>query len=703
MIIRGIIIAVLAGFSMYSTGLVNPTDSKQKEVIIMEYVWEMLDRIHFQPKELNDQFSEQMFDSYIEMIDGSKRFLTQEDMKVLTVYRDDLDNQMSAKSLEFFDLSLEKLDSGIKKTKGFYREILDQPFDFTGIENMEMDPEKRNYPENDEALRAYWTQLLKYETLTRLASKLENNKDTDSPKTFEELEAESREKVKNVYKDWYGRLDKLRRSDRFEAYIDAITHGFDPHSDYFSPKEKEDFDIRMAGKLEGIGARLQADGDYTKIVSIIVGGPAWKGKELEVNDLIVQVAQEGEEYVDITGMRLDDVVQLIRGKQGTKVKLQVKKKDGSFKEIMITREEVIIEEGKAKSVIMNHTEIIDSVGFIRLPSFYVDFSDNSGNSCADDIADELEKLKSQNVKGIVIDLRFNGGGSLKEVVDMAGFFVEEGPIVQVKPRDKAPYVYNDRDKGDVKYDGPLVILVNQFSVSASEILAAALQDYGRAVIVGSKSTFGKGTVQRFYDLDRIIKGGNDIKPLGEVKITTQKFYRIDGGSTQMKGVESDIVLPDSYHYIETGEKELDNAMQWTQIDRREYDQHVYKIKDLQSLINRSSARIQNDPEFQLIEEQALTLKTLRDDTSVPLNLDQFQQQEKEREAIENKFDEMLDKEIAGLSVANLPQDYDFIQMDSSRIARNDEWLESLRKDIYAEEALHVIRDMIQLDSDVVKK
>ena len=694
MVIRGIIITVVAVLSLFSTRFVS-VDTQKKEAVIVEYVMKMMEEIHFEPRELNDEFSTQMFNTYLEMIDGSKRFLTQEDVNALAIYRQDLDDQIINEQFDFFDLSLERLEAGIDKTRGFYKDILDQPFDFDEVENLEMDPEKREYAMDDMELEVYWNKLLKYETLTRLADAIEDNEKAEEPKIFEELEKDARKKVKKVYKDWYGRLDQLRRSDRFEAYIDAMAHGFDPHSDYFSPKQKEDFDIRMSGKLEGIGARLQADGDYTKVVSIIVGGPAWKGKELEVNDLIVQVAQEGEEYVDITGMRLDDVVQLIRGKKGTKVTLQVKKKDGSLQEITIIRDEVIIEEGKAKSVILEHSEIIENVGFIRLPSFYSDFRDPNGSSCADDMARELEKMNELNVNGVVIDLRFNGGGSLSEVVEMAGFFVEEGPIVQVKPRGKDPFVYNDRDKGDVKYDGPLVILVNEFSVSASEILAAALQDYQRAVIVGSKSTFGKGTVQRFYDLDRVIRGGSDIKPLGELKITTQKFYRIDGGSTQLKGVESDIVLPDTYHYIKTGEKDLDNAMPWTQIEKREFSQNVYRVENLKAITQKSRERVARDTAFQMIEEQAKIMQAYREDTKVPLSLKEFQEIEAQRKAVDDRFDEQLEKDIEGFVVMNLPQDTSYIQQDSSRIARNDEWIKVLRKDIYAEEALHVIRDMVQ--------
>ena len=695
MIIRTIVIAVMAVISLYAGGLFPKFNAEEKEIAILRTVKAMMAREHFQPRVFDDSFSVKMFDTYLDMIDGSKRFLTAEDIEQLEKYRIGLDEELNQEKLDFFNLSYTLLEAGIDKTEAFYKELLSQPFDFSKAEELEMDPEKRAYARNDAELRELWRQSLKYETMTRLITAQELNEKEETPKRLEDLEKETREKVRKVYEDWYKRLDQLRRSDRFELYLDAMAHGFDPHSDYFSPKEKEDFDIRMSGKLEGIGARLQAEDDYTKVVSIIPGGPAWKGKELEVNDLIVQVAQDGEEFVDITGMRLDDVVQLIRGKKGTKVTLQVKKKDGSLQEIRITRDEVIIEEGKAKSVIMNYTGVIDSVGYIRLPSFYSDFSDANGSSCSADVATEIEKLKSQGVKGILLDLRYNGGGSLTEVIDMAGFFVERGPIVQVKPRSGDPMVYSDRDNGQVKYDGPLIILVNEFSVSASEILAAAMQDYHRAVIVGSPSTFGKGTVQRFYDLDRIIQGNHEVKPLGELKITTQKFYRIDGGSTQLKGVLSDIVLPDTYHYIETGEKELENAMPWTQIESREYNQNVFLIENIEELRQASRQRIQADPEFSRILEQAAIYRDLRDQTTASLNLEQFKKQQAERDSIDNRFDDLVDKAIPGLQVINLPQDTAFIQMDSSRIARNDEMIRSLEKDIYAEEAILVLRDLIK--------
>ncbi|HHB52814.1 MAG TPA: tail-specific protease, partial [Saprospiraceae bacterium] len=467
-----------------------------------------------------------------------------------------------------------------------------------------------------------------------------------------------------------------------------------PHTEYYSPKDKEDFDIRMGGKLEGIGARLQADGDYTKVASIIPGGPAWKGKELEPKDIILKVAQgDSDEFVDLTGMRLDDVVRLIRGKKGTKVRLEVKKPDATIKIIEIIRDEVIIDETKAKSLLLGMDGKIDSVGFIRLPSFYSDFK-SDGNNCADDIKSELEKLKEKNVKGIILDLRYNGGGSLRDVIKIAGYFIKQGPVVQVKPGKEKPYIHKDNDS-QVVYDGPLIILINEMSASASEIMAAAMQDYNRAIIVGSKASFGKGTVQRFFDLDNMIRGADDIKPLGNLKVTTQKFYRISGGSTQLKGVESDIILPDNYMYIDVGEREYKHAMPWDKIQKLEYSQDVFNLKNKEEIIKKAKERVQQDTIFKYINDNALRMKKYSDSTSISLNLTIFKKQKEIRKAQDDFYKKRLNHEIKGMKVKNLDVDMPHIEMDSNKIARNDEWLKNIKKDENIKEALNVMKDIVE--------
>ena len=579
LILVGLLLSSVLVWAVYPTG-----DSKDKESLIMDAVLNYLDALHFNPLDINDEFSVQAFDSYIEAIDPGKRFLLQSEIDQLSIYKDKIDDQIKLKQFDLFEASLELIENSRVRAKKIYKEITANDIAKIDESFVELDRDKRPFASNEAELKDLWEQLIKHDYNIRLKSELKEKEDKEmaeekdnltkpdqpqvlnveeadkeedeEPKTEAEIRADITDKIKDSYKDWFKRLNQDKRSDRFETFVNTITHVFDPHTDYYNPKEKEDFDIRMGGKLEGIGARLQTDGDYTKVSSIIPGGPAWKGKELGVDDLITAVTQKGEEPIDITGMRLDDVVAKIRGKKGTVVILTVKKVDGTMADVEIERDEVIIDEGFARSLQLDVPDVIENVGYIKLPRFYSSFEKDDGNSCAKDVAKEIEKLKDQKVNGIILDLRNNGGGSLQDVVEMSGLFIEDGPIVQVKPRNKPAYVYEDEDDQS-RYNGPLIVMVNQFSASASEILAAALQDYERAIIVGSTSTFGKGTVQRFVDLDRAVRDQNDLKPLGNLKITMQKFYRVNGGSTQLKGVEPDIIFPDNFHFIETGEKDYD--------------------------------------------------------------------------------------------------------------------------------------------------
>ncbi|MBL0100122.1 MAG: carboxy terminal-processing peptidase [Saprospiraceae bacterium] len=596
------------------------------------------------------------------------------------------------------------LENGIKKSEKFFNEVIDIPMNFNKGESIETDSEKRLYPKNDDDLKDQWKHSIQFEIMSRWLQSIDDQKDKgnkEGNKSEEELKQEVVKEIKKRYVDYFSRLNKLRRSDRMEIYLGTITNYFDPHTDYFSPKEKQDFDINMGGKLEGIGARLQSEGDYTKVFSIVVGGPAWKTKKLDENDIIMKVAQKGQEAVDIAGMRVDDVVQMVRGKKGTTVILTVKKKDNSIVDIAIERDEVQLEDSKAKSVLLNIPGKIQNIGYINLPKFYSSFESDGGNSCAIDVAEEIKKLKSQNVNGIILDLRNNSGGSLNDVVDMSGLFIEEGPIVQVKGREDKPFLHMDKDKS-VLYDGPLVIMVNQFSASASEIIAAAMQDYNRAIIVGSStSTFGKGTVQRFYDLDRGIRGYDEFKPLGNVKMTVQKFYRVNGGSTQLKGVIPDVVLPDTYHFIATGEKEYENPLAWTEIAPVPYHQNVVKLDNKDKLVSNSNSRVAQSNVFKLIMESAAKIKENRDQTKFPLKLNDYRAMVNKKEEESKKYESLFKNEISGLEVKNLSSDLTKINMDESNKARNDEFLKDLKKDIYLEETLFIIKDMINLEKSFV--
>lgn len=664
----------------------------------MQAVLSGFGQLHYQPKDINDDFSSQIFDFYLDQVDGGRRFLTQEDIAKLEGYRTSIDDQAQAGQFEFFDASVQMLEAALDKTQGYYREMLETPFDYETNEFIELDGDKKPFAQHDDELKEYWRKYLKYETVERIVNKTkeeEKKGEEEAPKSFEEIEQESREEVLEFLDDWYGRMRKLKREDRLSVYLNTFTHIFDPHSEYYQPIDKENFNIRFSGRLEGIGATLRTEDDYTKVVRIVVGGPAWKQKELEENDVILKVKQEDEdEPKDIAGMVINDVVQLIRGDKGTKVTLTVKKIDGSVKDITITRDVVVLEEQFAKSLILEGEEGSEErIGYILLPSFYADFQNKNGRFCSTDVAAEIEKLKAKNVDGIILDLRYNGGGSLRDVVKMTGLFIEKGPIVQVKSRISDPEVLKDSDSR-VQYDGPLVVMVNSYSASASEILAAALQDYGRAVIVGSPSTFGKGTVQRFIDLDRTIRGFNELKPLGEIKLTTQKFYRVNGGSTQLKGVTPDIILPDNFFYIKTGERDREYAMEWTEIDPVEYDQDVLEVDNISKLRSRSEKRIEENEAFQKILANAKRVEQQREESAYPIGLEAYREMREKRQQQADEFDGVMDQVVLE-NISNLEEDLPGIQADESKKARNDEWLESVSKDIYIKETLAIMHDMIE--------
>ena len=701
--IRLLVFAVVGAFSLLFGSFHISENDTEKEKVIQDVLLRVLNQAHFDPADINDEFSKEVYTTFLEYVDGRKRFFTTADIDQLSVYELEIDDHVNTGSLEFFDLAVELLQFRIDQAEQFYQEVLEQPFDFNVTESYEFDPDKKEYTSNISELKERWRKALKYDVLVKLESKV-NRQEEDSEVeqlSFEELEKQSREDVLKNYNRWYKNFKKVKRSDRFEAYLNSLAHAFDPHSDYFNPKEKQDFDINMGGKLEGIGARLRSEGDLTKVVFVVPGGPVWRNKTIEVNDYILKVKQKDEEPVDVFGMRLDDVVAMIRGDKGTFVTLTIKKKDETVIDVELERDVVNIEESFARSVKLDLPGTAENIGYIHLPKFYSSFEGEEGNSCAVDVAREIEKLKEDNVNGIILDLRNNGGGSLRDVVNMSGLFIEDGPIVQVKSPNRKPYVYKDEDE-DVKYTGPLVVLVNSFSASASEILAAALQDYKRAVIVGSQS-FGKGTVQRFIDLDRAVRGSSEHKPLGELKITMQKFYRINGGSTQLKGVSPDINLPDRYSKIDVGEREYPNSMAWSEIGGLDYDQDVFLVDDLTYIKKRSQDRVAQNDQFKLISEQAQVFKENRDKTEYSLNFKEFRNYLDDKDEESKRFDDLLKEDIEFLNVTNLESDFESINLDETTKARNEDWIKSIKKDIYIAESLSIISDLINGPSYVKRR
>lgn len=690
------LVLLLAFGSCSFTSKIDNDPNKDK--LLIKIITYALEQLHFEPKDINDTFSKEVYSTYLDRIDPLKRFFLKADIEEFKAFETQIDDQLLNYDISFFNLTNERLLKRMEEAQAFYKSVLDKPFDYTKEETFDTDYEKHEYVKSKKQLKERWRQLLKFSTITNydeLITEQENdtivvpNTVAKEKKSLKALEAEARAstlKTLDIYYTDY--VNDMERKDWFAIYINAIVQEFDPHTTYLAPVDKDRFDQQMSGKLEGIGARLQKRMDYTKIVEVISGGPAWRGKEVEVGDIILKVRQENEEQpVSIVGMRIDDAIKLIKGPKGTKVILTLKKVDGTIEDITIIRDLVELEETYAKS----STVIKDNktLGVINLPKFYIDFQDYNKRNAASDIRQEIERLKEQNIEGLVLDLRNNGGGSLKTVVDIGGLFIKEGPIVQVSSTKAPKEVLLDEDESIV-WDGPLVILVNELSASASEILAAAMQDYKRAIIIGSNQTYGKGTVQNIIDLNRMITSSTH-GDLGAIKITRQKFYRINGGSTQLEGVKSDVVVPDRYSFVDIGERDQDNPLEWDKIDAVDYD-FWNSYFDYDTTINNSKARMADNEQLKLIEKNAKWIKTQMDDNTFSLNYKAYKADQKITEAQAKQYD-AIGEYKTNLTFQSLPYEQQLFKKDTILKEKRVRWHESLSQDVYMEEALNVLNDL----------
>ena len=676
-------------------------DNPDKDKLLIEVITYVMERGHYDPKDINDDFSEHVFNSYIEGIDGQRRFFLQSDINNFRRFKSEIDDQIRMSDISFFNLTYDRLMARMSQVKSFYSELLDEPFDFSIKDSINLKFEEIPYAKTLNGLKDLWRKRFKLSTLEYFSDLVDQEDfEIEKDSTYQVksrivMEEEARSKTKENIENYFDIFDDIERKDWFSIYINTITLEFDPHSNYFAPDDKERFDQNISGKFEGIGARLQKKDQEVKIVEVIVGGPVWKAKALEVGDVILKVAQKDEDAVEIGPMRLNDAVKLIKGPKGTQVFLTVKRVSGVIEEVIINRDVVELEESYAKSSIIKKNG--KSYGFIELPKFYIDFKDQNSRNAASDIKKELEILKKKNVSGVIMDLRNNGGGSLKTVVDITGFFIDEGPVVQVKSTGGKKDILYDEDPS-VVWDGSLVIMVNKFSASASEILAAALQDYKRAIILGSKQTFGKGTVQNVIDLNRIISGGTH-GDLGAVKLTTDKFYRINGGSTQLEGVKSDIIVKNQYSYIEMGEKDQDNPLAWDSIEAASYRQWSNQI-NYDYALSQSAKRLKDNPYIQLVEKQARRIENQQDDFTYTLNYQDYLNEQEANRKISEKFNELKDYK-SELTFEWTPEAG--VDQDEVVKERKSRWIESLQQDFYIDEAVSILEDLnINLDNSVAQ-
>ena len=670
-------------------------DTSDKDNLIIQLITYVLDQAHYLDKEINDEFSEKVFDTFLENLDPYKRYFYASDIEEFSKYKYLIDDAFKNPNLDFFELVYKRYTKRMLESEKIFNDILSKPFDFNKDEVCECDFEELDYVKTKDQLFDRWRKLLKIYVIEIYHNEIED----DLRKSKENsdfilrkpvlIEQKTRESLKEIMQQNYVFIsEEMQRSDWFSVYINSFVSQYDPNTSYLDPESKDRFDVDMSGNYAGIGARLQKKIDKVEITEVISGGPAWRDNILEKGDAILKVRQDNEdEPVGILNMRLSEAVKLIKGKKGTKVHLTVKKLDGTVNEVTVKRDIVLLEETYIKSSIVEKDN--NTYGLINIPKFYIDFDNQSNRDAAKDLRTEIERLKEQGIQGLVIDLRNNGGGALKTVVEMAGMFIKNGPVVQVKYFDKEKQVLSDRDRS-VLWTGPLVILVNEGSASASEILAAAMQDYKRAIIIGGNQTWGKGTVQNVFPLNRMVKG-NTNGDLGALRYTTQKYYRINGGSVQLEGVKSDINVPYRYKYLEFGEKDSENPLQWDEIDKVEFDTWNSNF-NFEEAITQSNKRMADNEYLKLIDENAKWIKSIRDNKLINLNYDKFKLELEENSFISKKFKALNDYSM-NYSFKSLPYELDLIKNDSVLGLKRERWHKSLNKDFYIDEALNVLSDL----------
>ena len=674
---------------------IDPEVDEKRNKLIGYMLGKQLPSIHYSDKQVNDELAEAAFDLYLKQLDFQKRFLLEDDVEYLRSYATLIDDNLLRGTIALPKAGYDIMASRIDQVERLVDVLMGSAIDAEGSESMETDPEKLDYAVDEGGLKQRWRKILKAEIMNRYLDLEEEHLAEGKAVDQEVIWNEASERVSKRFKDFFNRLHQETLQDHYDRFFNAVARAFDPHTNYMAPDRKEDFDIHMRGSLEGIGALLREEDGYIKVVRIIPGSASAREGRLQAEDIILAVAEKDEEPVEITDMRLRDAVRLIRGPKGTEVSLTVRKPDGTKDVIAITRDVVQIEETFVKYTVLEAQGA--KFGYIRIPSFYRDFEKSrygQGRNSTQDTRDAIVELRNQGIEGIILDLRNNGGGSLVDAVDITGLFIDEGPVVQVKNSQGMKRVLQDDDDALV-YDGPLVVLVNRFSASASEIVAAALQDYRRAIVVGGQHTHGKGTVQTIIDLNENIPllHLRRYDDLGALKATIQKFYRVDGGSTQYKGVEPDVVLPSLFENLKSGEQYLDYSLPWDQDEAVKYDAYSDKITDLQSIIDRSKARIKESTDLLLIKEEAARAGKRSEQTVIELDLDTMrvkrEEEKQAREKVGAHYGRLEEDELEEAAVPDeIPQ--------SPESDPQEDWIADLAGDPYVTESEMIINDLVQL-------
>lgn len=716
-LIPGLIIVALGlffSFKLANQHTSNPDLEEEKKTILQTAI-ALINQGHFSPKEIDDDFSMAAFEETIKNLDFDKKFFLKSDYdRLKKTYGKTIDDEIRNNELKFFYDINDVFVTRVSEAKEIYPQILAEPFDFDVEEYVELDGKKLEFAKDKEELVDRWSKNMKHRVIIKFQDLREAEKEklADSAdyivKSDAVLEEEAREAILKIQDRYFKRLERLNENDRFSLFINSLTSIEDPHTGYMPPEDKKRFEEMMSGTFIGIGASLlQGDDGKIKVGGIIVGSPSWKEGSLKEDDEILRVAQGDDTPVDVEGMDLSDVVKIIRGKDGTEVRLHVRHADGTNEVISIIRSKVEMEDIFAKSAIIELDQ--KNMGYIYLPEFYSNFNALGSRRSGRDVEIEVKKLKAENVDGIILDLRNNGGGSLSDVIEMAGIFLGKTPVVQVLSSGGQKVTLQSKATNPV-YEGPLIIMVNGSSASASEILAAVLQDHKRATIVGSK-TFGKGTVQKLIPLDQFVPssvrnkiinafnkakdGETEYDGIGSLKLTIQKFYRVNGGSTQLEGVTPDIIFPSSYDSLDFGERRNENALPYDKIPSVPYKTWKTAMP-LEKLRANSMNRIKSNEVFDLVKATSIRLKKQQDDNLMPLRLKDYKLYQKDMEILKERM-KAIDSVGTPLIAKNIKADLERIEVDSSSVEKNKKWLEAIQKDAYIFETSNIMKDWLSFN------
>ncbi len=700
---------IIGLFFIFSLSFCSSLGEQEKHSIILKSIYKTLYFLHPTPISIDNDFSKKVYDKFFEKLDNQKRFFLQKDLEDLSLYREKIDDFWIHGDPTFFNIIMKRFFLRVEEAEFLCFQILEKYFDFNQKEIYILGEQKFYYPKNKKEWIEKWRKYLKYMTLLEIITSIKQKEITSIKQkeitsikqkeiwknAFFNKEKIYRKKVKEHIQEYFRKIKIKKEFDWFSIYINVITSQYDPHTNYFSPKEKEIFDLNISGETEGIGVELQDDKGVPTVVKLIYGGPAWKSKKIEIGDRIIRVAKNVDsESKNVVGMLLENSIRLIKGKKGSKVKLTIQKKNGSIEEVILTREIIEQKEIFAKSVIILDKNK-DKYGLICLPEFYFNPENKNGRNAAKDMKKIIQELKKENIKGILIDIRNNGGGSLDAVIEIAGFFLGKVPILQIgKPKKKKKILKSHENK--VLWTGPLVILVNEFSASASEILAAAIKDYKRGIIVGSYQTYGKGTIQTIYPLNRLLRFNEE---LGALKFTINKFYRVNGSSTQLKGVNSDIVFPNKNtknKFLKFMEKNKPNPMKWDYTDPIPSIRYFYNNLYIENIKYKSRKRLKKNKDFITIYKTMQSLENqFFNEKKIFLNWEEFFYENLKIKKINENL-KKLRNNLNTFGTKTFPLYYKIL---SKKSEKQKKWKKNLNKDFYdidISECINILRDFNEI-------